>query len=438
MMKLRHLRNTLLLGVLFLLTAVACKDEFLREDVAELEKQEENNGNEGSSDNDYIRVVADPEVALATANCIMAMPGETVSIPVAKAFAVWEQNQQLFGKKFSPGGDLGAVLIWAIPNELVDTELMEITDYEDINKAAIRLKTKPGAKGNAVIALTVNGEVRWSWHLWVTDYDPGADLQLSNLQTGSNSVAGGNVYRYKNNAGDNIFMDRNLGANSADKTKGKETHGMYYQWGKKDPLPGFAPKNYYPESPLEFPPQYRKNNLAYSIEFPDEYIDAFPSGDWYSYYDKVFDHDLWGGVSGKKTIYDPCPEGWMVPFWPSKITENGWSDLSYELSPWYIREPENQFLSIGSNVDIEFESPVLGFYPATGHMLGEEVSKYSVNTSLWTASPMISPDSPNKLLEESIFINVGLNNHLHARLEARPYAANVRCVRCLDESKNLK
>lgn len=30
-------------------------------------------------------------------------------------------------------------------------------------------------------------------------------------------------------------MDRNLGANEADKTKGKETYGMYYQWGRKDP-----------------------------------------------------------------------------------------------------------------------------------------------------------------------------------------------------------
>lgn len=64
-------------------------------------------------------------------------------------------------------------------------------------------------------------------------------------------------------------MDRNLGANSADKTKGKETHGMYYQWGKKDPLPGFAPPNYFPESPLDYPAEYSKNNLEYSIEYPD-------------------------------------------------------------------------------------------------------------------------------------------------------------------------
>lgn len=58
--------------------------------------------------------------------------------------------------------------------------------------------------GNAVIGIRIGGAIRWSWHVWVTRYDPDAEL-----------VAYGKIYTWDNN-GDGVvdytFMDRNLGA----------------------------------------------------------------------------------------------------------------------------------------------------------------------------------------------------------------------------------
>lgn len=50
---------------------IFCRDDSLREDLEIKESQEENDDN----DNDYIRVVSDPETALACANSIMIKPG---------------------------------------------------------------------------------------------------------------------------------------------------------------------------------------------------------------------------------------------------------------------------------------------------------------------------------------------------------------------------
>ena len=361
-------------------TVVSCKDPFLREDVEMLEKREKEEQQKEIDNDSYIREVTDIEAALDAPNCIMVKPCEEISIPVAKAFAVWQKHQKLFGKKFSGKGDLAPVLVWALPNDLVDDDELEITGYEDINKAAIRVKTKPGAVGNALVALAVQGEIRWSWHLWVTEYNPGADISLEELKKGPNNVPGGNVFRYKNYCGDNIFMDRNLGANGADKNKPKEAIGMYYQWGRKDPFPGFAIPDFIPADMYDLPAEYRKNNLAYSIEFPDEVI-LGGHGDWYSYNRDVHDIDLWGDISGRKSIYDPCPEGWWVP----RVNTEMLTISDNFPSPFYIIEPENQFKGI--DPENSSESPVLGFFPRANLLWprGGEIM-FSVQKTLWTAT----------------------------------------------------
>jgi hypothetical protein len=217
-------------------------------------------------------------------------------------------------------------------------------------------------------------------------------------------------------------MDRNLGANSADKTKGKETHGMYYQWGKKDPLPGFAPPNYIREYAIDMPPEYLKNNLAYAIEYPDEYIVAAGgTGDWYTYYifDNIYDEDLWGGLSKKKTIYDPCPEGWRVP--------HG-AFLGSQYTPWDIREPENQFVNVNPD-NFDCESPVLGFYPGTGRIRENgELDHRDIHPHIWTAT---------HLPHTSVSHYGAFASHMTggAVLWGPCDAFNVRCVR-YEEEKN--
>lgn len=68
--------------------------------------------------------------------------------------------------------------------------------------------------GNALVAIRdTEGTILWSFHLWISPVE---------------TVLYPNGY---------YVLDRNLGARS--NTKGEiSSWGLYYQWGRKDPMPG--------------------------------------------------------------------------------------------------------------------------------------------------------------------------------------------------------
>ncbi len=167
-------------------------------------------------------------------------------------------------------------------------------------------------EGNAVIsALSGNGEVLWSWHIWV------AEEEYSEVNI--NGVT---------------FMDRNIGAfmncnEYVDEDLEKEdaiyaSYGLYYQWGRKDPM--IYPSSYN-ASANGNPPIYDADgylldfdyydstsdigHVSYTVLYPRIFITATDE----SYYDWVYygsDPALWGD-GGEKSIYDPSPKGWRVP-----------------------------------------------------------------------------------------------------------------------------
>lgn len=53
--------------------------------------------------------------------------------------------------------DMAPILVWSYPDKMVDWDGLEIEDYDDVNKAVITFKVTPGMKGNALVALTVDG-----------------------------------------------------------------------------------------------------------------------------------------------------------------------------------------------------------------------------------------------------------------------------------------
>ncbi len=163
---------------------------------------------------------------------------------------------------------------------------------------------------NAVVAVVdKDGEVLWSWHIWVTPEDP--------TRT---------TYR----VGDHWVMDRNLGAFSASGATAEEaglSYGLYYQWGRKDPFVGPEAWN----SPVSQQLYAHKGGkITHEFEVVDadtsmEYVTSRPgtffaggeefdfnwySGD-YNYMYNGTPADLWG-AGGGKTVFDPCPAGWRV------------------------------------------------------------------------------------------------------------------------------
>jgi len=159
--------------------------------------------------------------------------------------------------------------------------------------------------GNAVIAVKDSeGTILWSWHIWVSDFDPETTKQT-----------------YLSGA---VMMDRNLGAlNIADNDS--RSYGLLYQWGRKDPFTApVSDWNFASTYPSDIRSHAEKiTDYNYSIQNPTV---SLPGTDWNS------DNTLW---SSSKTIYDPCPAGWRVPdggpgVWANidSHTWNGWHNLA--------------------------------------------------------------------------------------------------------------
>lgn len=114
--------------------------------------------------------------------------------------------------------------------------LSEVNDDEYHRKIHVKIGSTPG---NALIAAyNKNGDIIWSWHIWVTENEPG----------NVSSAVVYSTYAWNNSR---IFttirvpgyaiMPCNLGAlkyepDNVDNLD-PDTHGMLYQWGRKDPFP---------------------------------------------------------------------------------------------------------------------------------------------------------------------------------------------------------
>ena len=188
----------------------------------------------------------------------------------------------------------------------------------------VRFKADPNNEGNAVIAVyDSQRRILWSWHIWITDKPQDISYTLGNHEV--------------------KLMDRNLGATSAmptsaDHSEVLKTYGLYYQWGRKDPSMGPPLAEYFPQS-TETSPYYDyygtrwryagvvamgQPTLRDGVENPMYLLlptDFSMTGYQYDWlYDNI--DNLWGDYDHtaedseskrQKTIYDPCPFGYMVP-----------------------------------------------------------------------------------------------------------------------------
>ena len=217
-------------------------------------------------------------------------------------------------------------------------------------------------EGNAVIAAKdANGNILWSWHIWLTD-------QLQ-----------GQVYN--NNAG--TMMDRNLGAISA--TPGDiGALGLLYQWGRKDPFLGSSSISDEVEakSTITWPSTVLSDSSNGTIEYATAHPTTFitynsSNDDWYYTGDSSTDNTRWTTSSNDKSIYDPCPAGWRVPDGGS----NGiWSKAGFDNTTYDITN---------KGISFSISSPSTTWYPVSGCRYYDDGSLFYVGSSgyYWSASP---------------------------------------------------
>lgn len=241
----------------------------------------------------------------ASANCYIVPCGSTA---VFSAAYKGNSTTEAIGEVSS------ARLVWQEAPALL-TELYYVAETKQV------VLTTSETAGNALVAVEdADGNILWSWHIWVADYDPEASLW-----TTPDSIEG-----------QWSFMDRNLGASSADPTD-VGSRGLLYQWGRKDPFTSAvayteqdADYNYITDgertvydfegnaiSSKPYETAEGRGSFEKSVLHPDIFykiisedgVEVYASRDWKD----VSDDDSWGGVSFSKTINDPCPPGYKVP-----------------------------------------------------------------------------------------------------------------------------
>jgi len=166
---------------------------------------------------------------------------EGLYIPVRKAYEMWRSNKYLASSGM-PQGNVTADVLWEDVHGLIKSGsnyALEIVDSGEDGK--IKVLINKAKKGNAVVTFKINGEIFWSWHIWVTD-DP---------TNGSTYKSFAGIKRERNDGTiENIpdaewqWMDRNLGAVTNSNTTGEwnRSGGLLYQWGRKDPIPPLVMK----------------------------------------------------------------------------------------------------------------------------------------------------------------------------------------------------
>lgn len=194
-------------------------------------------------------------------------------------------------------------------------------------------------QGNAVVGVTdASGNIMWSWQLWVTDYVPGDNLS-SMTYNGVNFevmpynmgyVVGGDETDFASSSALVRFTqkpaDGSVGNSVTVKIEQTGKHIItpdcysFYQWGRKDPMISGIKEWYYAD-----------HTEITKIDTRNPTMDGTRIGEDFDMQCVLHPEVFWVSGSGEptfrytnnwnlgssshrvKTVYDPCPPGFMVP-----------------------------------------------------------------------------------------------------------------------------
>ncbi len=355
---------------------------------------------------------------------------------------------------------------------LVTIENPIITNRRDV----IRVKASGAGAGNCVIRLrrarkadgsAWDNQTAWTWHLWVTSYQPGDgnSSREPGVVPGSSVAGTGNdgkaaVHTYvgwlNNDPGTEAIsggvkhpiMDRNLGAMSA--SPGVASYGLLYQWGRKDPFVGSRDGSS-ENGKTFYVPTYNNdtesrtitgwtvynttdgtaagntgkgdlgvrkvnavglgNTIFSALRNPGTCYYAAPTLGWSDPKDNLLWRDDF------KTIFDPCPAGWRVPqSGPDERTP--WQSLTLENSTW---NPHENFQ--GGRYLPAFPTGSQAWIPAGGLRFYSTAMLSTVNKvgTLW----------PSTRIEDKVYnIYFGATS---IELVTPNYFPNIYPIRCVRE-----
>ncbi|MBO7070964.1 MAG: hypothetical protein J6W09_06700 [Bacteroidales bacterium] len=300
--------------------------------------------------------VAQLTVYYGSANCILAPKDGVTTVDITPRYTFDEGFSYSSGAATGKSAEelgLTAELVWEV-NRRVGATGNSITTssknfvVSDVSISGNTLSITPASKaigGNALVAIKKGDNTVWSFHIWFRNEGGAANNRPINDLTFS---IGGQTFQ---------MMDRNLGApfalpvddnGSQSANLAYMTYGLLYQWGRKEPLPLLDNTTTYGDGATAlFHSSDAKNaSVQYLLNNPLERVQETGSNKS-TLPQNGKNVRLWGAPSGyaisssenilsyaagfQKSVYDPCPEGYMVPqaYYFSGLTVNTSSRQGY-------------------------------------------------------------------------------------------------------------
>lgn len=266
------------------------------------------------------------------ANCYLAPAGNTIEVDITPRYS-FDMTFNGAPVEYVDGAEptFKANVEWDIQRGGTNLNGAVIkTDASDVTISGNIMSIKTNYQGSALVSIRKEVEeevnpILWSYHIWTVTADSGAedDHYVTDVT-------------YKVGADEFQMMSHNLGATYGKVSKPANafmTYGMYYQWGRKDPLPAYGTSTYGDGVLALFNSAVNQNNTI--VEAMNNPLTMFINYDEKSgkrdmattFPQTVANNVLWGatdalttGVDNTtehtgfvKTVYDPCPEGYMVP-----------------------------------------------------------------------------------------------------------------------------
>lgn len=241
-------------------------------------------------------------------------------------------------------GPCSSSLLWETVNTAEAPKIHSLVSETAYDNGFLYFRIPEDAPdGNALVSVRDgNGANLWSWHLWLLK-DGIKDQQWSD---GANSFSGA------------VMLDRNLGALTPDLSL--SSFGLLYQWGRKDPFIG------YKASQTGIAVTYtdiseETGNVGYTTVNPTEFI--IGGTDWLT----EPDYSLW--TASDKTVYDPCPAGYHVPY------QSVFNGISTSNTTRHNTDPDYGYRTVMGSEYICFPSAGLRDYN-DGHIFNSKSSGY--------------------------------------------------------------
>ena len=341
-------------------------------------------------------------------NCYVVPPGGRVYIPTDGVYKAWAQMDE-FERTPIPEGEVTAEVLWQDGIGVMTERSVKVMNAEKRDKAYIVVETGNKA-GNAVVAMKVNGEIYWSWHIWCTDYNP-------NLKEGQQELNGF------------VWMDRNLGAtyNKYNEEGGIKSKGFLYQWGRKDLFP---PTKGWEKTESDEDLYNLAGEIITFSKVPVEVFNNIPNSvhnsmsfytseeSWYTNAKGTYrrnDLSLWNSKVGKKTIFDPCPDGWRVPVGKDGEYESPWEQAKKNVTP-LVRYKGFSLKGI--------------YYPAAGYrelLTGNMPNNSFLDNALYWAGNIPSLYRQPSIMRYTLIDSTGYSFSISVAWDA--YGGSVRCVK---------